>query len=47
MTASQELEQLYRQRKSWVKLIDLLLARTEFVGDAPGRISLSSDQPTT
>src|SRR5260370_19070803 len=40
MTASQELEQLYRQRKSWVKLIDLLLARTEFVGDAPGRISL-------
>ena len=35
--ASVELEQLYRQRKSWVKLVDLLLARTEFVarrGDA-------------
>src|SRR5260370_3028030 len=40
MTASQELEQLYRQRKSWVKLIDLLVARTGFVGDAAGRISL-------
>ena len=38
MTASHELEQLYRQRKSWVKLIDLLLARTEFVPDAPARI---------
>ena len=40
MTASQELEQLYRQRKSWVKLIDLLLARTDFVPDAPARIVL-------
>jgi tetratricopeptide (TPR) repeat protein len=40
LLASQELEQLYRQRKSWVKLIDLLLARTEFVGDAPARITL-------
>ncbi len=29
-----ELEQLYRQRKSWVKLVDLLLARTEFAADA-------------
>ena len=38
--ASQELEQLYRQRKSWVKLIDLLLARTEFVTDATTRIGL-------
>ena len=40
MTASQEVEQLYRQRKSWVKLVDLLLARTEFVADAPARIVL-------
>jgi tetratricopeptide (TPR) repeat protein len=40
LTASQELEQLYRQRKSWVKLIDLLLARTDFVPDAAARISL-------
>ena len=39
-TASLELEQLYRQRKSWVKLIDLLLARTEFAPDAPARIVL-------
>jgi hypothetical protein len=35
-----ELEQLYRQRKSWVKLVDLLLARTEFSPDAATRISL-------
>ena len=40
LTASTELEQLYRQRKSWVKLIDLLLPRTEFVSDAPERINL-------
>jgi tetratricopeptide (TPR) repeat protein len=39
-TASIELEQLYRQRKSWVKLVDLLLARTEFAPDAPARIQL-------
>ncbi len=39
-SASQELEQLYRQRKSWVKLIDLLLARTEFVDEAVARINL-------
>jgi golgin subfamily B member 1 len=39
-TASIELEQLYRQRKSWVKLVDLLLARTEFATDAAGRIAL-------
>jgi tetratricopeptide (TPR) repeat protein len=39
-TASIELEQLYRQRKSWVKLVDLLLARTEFVPDPPSRIQL-------
>jgi tetratricopeptide (TPR) repeat protein len=38
--ASQELEQLYRQRKSWVKLIDLLLARTEFVSETAPRINL-------
>ena len=39
-TASIELEQLYRQRKSWVKLVDLLLARTEFATDAAARIAL-------
>ena len=39
-TASIELERLYRQRKSWVKLVDLLLARTEFAPDAPARIAL-------
>ena len=38
--ASVELEQLYRQRKSWVKLVDLLLARTEFSPDAATRIAL-------
>jgi len=38
--ASVELEQLYRQRKSWVKLVDLLLARTEFSPDAATRITL-------
>ena len=38
--ASTELEQLYRQRKSWVKLIDLLLARTEFVAEVAPRINL-------
>jgi tetratricopeptide (TPR) repeat protein len=38
--ASTELEQLYRQRKSWVKLVDLLLARTEFSPDAATRIQL-------
>jgi tetratricopeptide (TPR) repeat protein len=38
--ASLELEQLYRQRKSWVKLVDLLLARTEFAPDPAARIAL-------
>jgi tetratricopeptide (TPR) repeat protein len=38
--ASLELEQLYRQRKSWMKLIDLLLARTEFVADSASRIGV-------
>src|SRR3569623_1913196 len=38
--ASTELEQLYKQRKSWHTLVDLLIARTEFVGDAAARIAL-------
>jgi tetratricopeptide (TPR) repeat protein len=38
--ASTELEQLYRQRKSWMKLIDLLLSRTEFVSDTKERITV-------
>ena len=36
LIASIELEQLYRQRKSWVKLIELLLARTEFAARRAG-----------
>lgn len=39
-TASTELEQLYRQRKSWVQLIELLLARSEFVSGPSDRIAL-------
>ena len=40
MTASTEVEQIYRQRKSWIKLIELLLSRTEFLGDPKERIQL-------
>ncbi len=40
MTASTELEQLYRQRKSWMKLVELLLSRTEFIADHKERILL-------
>ena len=40
--ASIELEQLYRQRKSWMKLVELLLARTEFVARRGGRGSSCS-----
>ena len=47
MTASHELDQLYRQRKSWVKLIDLLLSRTDFVPDAPARITLFTQMAET
>jgi tetratricopeptide (TPR) repeat protein len=39
-TASIELEGLYKQRKSWVKLVDLLLSRTQYTADVPGRIAL-------
>jgi tetratricopeptide (TPR) repeat protein len=39
-SASTEVEQLYRQRKSWHKLVELLIARTEFVADAAARIGL-------
>ncbi|MDB4980275.1 MAG: Tetratricopeptide 2 repeat protein [Myxococcales bacterium] len=39
-TASLELEGLYKQRKSWVKLVDLLLSRTQYTADALGRINL-------
>jgi len=39
-TASLELEQLYRQRKSWMKLVELLLARTEFAPDAAARLQM-------
>jgi tetratricopeptide (TPR) repeat protein len=40
MTASIELEGLYKQRKSWVKLVDLLLSRTQYTADVQGRIQL-------
>jgi tetratricopeptide (TPR) repeat protein len=40
MTASIELEQLYRQRSNWMKLVELLLARTDFVSDTPERVKL-------
>ena len=40
MVASNEVEQIYRQRKSWMKLIELLLSRTEFVADPKERIQL-------
>src|SRR6185436_1213333 len=40
MTASVELEGLYKQRKSWVKLVDLLLSRTQYTADVQGRIGL-------
>jgi golgin subfamily B member 1 len=40
LAASTELEQLYRQRKSWMKLIELLLSRTEFVSETKDRIDL-------
>jgi golgin subfamily B member 1 len=39
-TASIELEGLYKQRKSWVRLVDLLLSRTQYTADAHGRIGL-------
>jgi len=38
--ASVELEQLYRQRKSWHKMVELLIARTEFVSEPKARIGL-------
>jgi tetratricopeptide (TPR) repeat protein len=40
MTASVELEQLYRQRSNWMKLVELLLARLDFVSDTPERVKL-------
>ncbi len=43
MTASVELEGLYRQRQSWMKLVELLLARVEFVSEIADRIKLFSD----
>jgi tetratricopeptide (TPR) repeat protein len=39
-TASVDLEGLYKQRKSWVKLVDLLLSRTQYTNDVHGRIQL-------
>ncbi len=40
LVASTELESLYRQRTDWVKLIELLIGRTEFVTDSKERINL-------
>jgi tetratricopeptide (TPR) repeat protein len=47
MTASTELEQLYRQRKSWNKLIELLLSRTEFLSDYKERIAVMRQMAET
>jgi tetratricopeptide (TPR) repeat protein len=38
--ASTELETLYRQRKVWPRLVELLLARIEYVDGPPERINL-------
>ncbi len=40
--ASTELETLYRQRKVWPRLVELLLARIEYVDGPPERIKLLS-----
>ncbi len=39
-TAAKEALELYRLRKDWMKLVELLLSRTEFVGEAVERIGL-------
>ena len=38
LTASLQLEKVYRSQANWEKLIELLLARTEFTPDPPGRV---------
>jgi tetratricopeptide (TPR) repeat protein len=40
MTASIQLEQVYRGQESWEKLIELLLARVEFTPEAETRINI-------
>ncbi len=47
LAASVELETLYRQRQSWMKLVELLIARTDFVSDTQERIKLFSDISAT
>jgi len=43
VVASTSLEELYRQRKVWPRLIELLLARIEYVEGPPERIKLFCD----
>jgi tetratricopeptide (TPR) repeat protein len=40
LTASLQLEQVYRAQHAWDKLIELLLARTEFTTDPAGRVQI-------
>ncbi|HEY2747043.1 MAG TPA: hypothetical protein VGL86_20615 [Polyangia bacterium] len=40
MTASLQLEQVYRAQGSWEKLIELLLARVEFTGESAQRVNI-------
>ncbi len=40
LTASVQLEQVYRGQGNWEKLIELLLARTEFTTDPAGRVAI-------
>jgi tetratricopeptide (TPR) repeat protein len=40
LTASLQLEQVYRAQHAWDKLIELLLARTEFTSDPAGRVQI-------
>ena len=40
LTASMQLEHVYRAQGNWEKLIELLLARTEFTQDPPARVAI-------
>lgn len=42
-TASAELENLYRQRQSWMKLVELLIGRVELVSEVAVRVKLFCD----
>src|SRR5262249_33167826 len=40
LTASLQLEQVYKAQSSWEKLIELLLARVEFTAESAARVSI-------